>query len=45
MVRTVVATSASALFGTRVRRFRMKCVLQRCQEAPPKTVAVAALRP
>ena len=55
MVRTVVATSASALFGTRVSRFRMKCVLQRtrgcgdtpqgCQEAPPKTVAIAARSP
>ena len=55
MVRTVVATSASALFGTRVSRFRMKCVRQPtrgcgdtpqgCHEAPPKTVAIAALRP
>ena len=39
MVRTVVATSPSALFGTRVSKFLMKCVRQRCHEAPPKTVA------
>ncbi len=44
-MRTVVATSASALFGTRVSRFRMKCVRQRCHEAPPKTVAIAARSP
>jgi hypothetical protein len=45
MVRTVVATSPSALFGTLVRRFLMKCVLQPsrgCGDTPQGCQAAAA---
>jgi hypothetical protein len=43
--RTIVATKDCALFGTRVRRLRMKWVRQRCQQAPGRVVAIASARP
>jgi putative transposase len=45
MVRTNVATSPCAAFGTLVSRLRMKCVRQRCQAAPRSTEAIASLSP
>jgi hypothetical protein len=45
IVRTIVATNDWALFGTRVSRLRMKCVRQRCHEAPGKVAAIASTSP
>jgi hypothetical protein len=45
MVRTMVATKGWALFGTRASRLRMKCVRQRCHDAPGSAVSRAASRP
>jgi hypothetical protein len=43
--RTRVANMDWAALGTRVSRLRMAWVRQRCQEAPSRTAAMAALRP
>jgi len=43
--RTKVATIGHDAFGTRLAKFAMKCVLQRCQLEPESTVEMAALMP
>jgi hypothetical protein len=45
IVRTNVATRLCALFGTFVRRLRMRCVRHRCQAAPGSVAARAAAVP
>src|SRR5205814_2349121 len=40
-----VATKPCALLGTRVSKLRMKCVRQRCHEAPGSVAAIASTRP
>ena len=42
VLRTSVATKPCIDFGTRVGRFRMKCVRQRCQLAPRSTDEIAS---
>src|SRR4051812_12253925 len=45
IVRTVAATIACAVFGTRASRFRRKCTRQRCPAAPTNPSRTACLRP
>ena len=44
-MRTMVATKGWALFGTRVRRLRMKCVRHRCQAVPGSSASIALVSP
>jgi hypothetical protein len=45
IARTIVATKDCALLGTRVSRLRMKCVRQRCHDAPGRVAAIASTKP
>jgi hypothetical protein len=45
MVRMAAATISELALGTLDNTLRMKWTLQRCQDAPMNTEAMAALRP